>query len=223
MKTFKDTDALVTALADQVVNWIDEAIKERGAAHVVLAGGTTPKALHAVLSERSVPWEQVHVYFGDERCVGPEDPASNYRAAHETLLSKVAIPEEQVHRIRGEDFEAAVGPYGAILPARFDVTLLGMGEDGHTASLFPENEALDAGARVVYVDDSPKDPPERITLSLVALNASYHVAFMVTGAAKADALAEVMKPGAVLLPAARVEPLDGSVEFYVDEAAAAKV
>ncbi len=223
MTPYDDIETLVSALADRVEQWLAEAVSERGEAHLVLAGGSTPKALHAELTTRKIAWSQVRIYFGDERCVPPEHEDSNYRAAWESLLSKVPTPEGNVNRMRGEDFEAAVGPYGAVLPARFDVTLLGMGEDGHTASLFPGADSLDAGARVLYVDDSPKAPKERISLGLVALNTSRHVAFMVAGSAKADALAEVLHPGEHPLPAARVRPDDGTLDFFVDRAAAAKL
>lgn len=220
MTPFDDTASLVASLADRVEQWLAEAIAARGEAHLVLAGGSTPQALHAELAGRSIDWTKVQIYFGDERCVPPEHEDSNYRAANATLFSRIDIPEQNVHRMRGEDFAAAVGPYGAVLPARFDVTLLGLGEDGHTASLFPGSPALEAGARVLFVDDSPKPPAERITLGLVALNTSRHVAFMVTGAAKARAFAAVLSPEDDPLPAARVQPDDGTLEFFVDRAAA---
>lgn len=227
MRVFQDVDGLVAALADQVERWISEAVAERGEVHLVLAGGATPRVLHAELATRPMPWAKAHVYFGDERCVAPDDDDSNFRSANESLLSKVPVPTAQVHRIRGEEFEAAVVPYAALLPNRFDIVLLGMGEDGHTASLFPGTESLNATARVLFVDQSPKPPPCRITLGLTAINASRHVAFMVTGRGKADALAKALRQ--VLgtrgdeLPAALVKPVDGTLDFFVDAEAAGRL
>lgn len=219
----EDAQSLVVDLAGRIEEWVAEAVEARGAAHLVLAGGSTPQVLHARLAERALPWEALHIYFGDERCVPPDHPDSNYRAAHETLLSKVPIPESQVHRMRGEDFAHAVAPYEALLPERFDVTLLGMGPDGHTASLFPGAASLEASERVLYIDDSPKPPPERVTLGLSALDASNHVVMMVTGEGKADALAGVLHPGDAPLPAARLRPTEGTLDYFVDRAAASKL
>ncbi|MEO1482487.1 MAG: 6-phosphogluconolactonase [Myxococcota bacterium] len=218
MNVYGSVAELATALADSVEHWVADAVAARGSAHLVLAGGSTPAALHAVLAERELPWASVHIYFGDERCVPPDHGDSNYRAARETLLSQVAVPQENVHRMDGEAGAQGALAYRDLLPPRFDVVLLGMGEDGHTASLFPGRPSLNSDESVLFIDDSPKPPPERITLGFRPLNAARHVAFMVAGAGKADALEQIRR--GVPLPAGRVRPQDGTLTFYVDRAAA---
>ncbi|MEM6531365.1 MAG: 6-phosphogluconolactonase [Myxococcota bacterium] len=217
LKVFDSVADLSVALADSVQRWIAEAVEARGVAHVVLAGGSTPASLHAVLAERALPWDTLHFYFGDERCVPPDHSDSNYRAAQETLLSRVPVPEEHVHRMDGEAREQGARSYRAILPDRFDVVLLGMGEDGHTASLFPGLAAVESEETVLYISDSPKPPPERITLGLKPLNGARNVGFMVAGAGKASALSRVRD--GEKLPAARVKPDNGTLTFFADRAA----
>ncbi len=220
IRVFPDIASLVNSLANSIERWVDEAVAARGVAHVVLAGGSTPEALHEHLATRALPWSSIEFYFGDERCVPADDEDSNFRAAQESLLSKVPIRQEQIHRMRGEEGAEAVPQYQSEMPARFDVTLLGMGEDGHTASLFPNASSLDSPEHVIYIDDSPKPPPERVTLGLRAINASRHVAFMVTGLGKAPALAEVLADRDTNpLPAARVQPDDGTLTFFIDKSA----
>ncbi|MEM1091870.1 MAG: 6-phosphogluconolactonase [Pseudomonadota bacterium] len=222
VQVFTETPSLVAALADRIEGWVDEAITTRGKAHVVLAGGSTPQALHEQLAARALPWSSIDFYFGDERCVPADHEHANFRAAKKSLLSRVPVREAQIHRMRGEAGANAARDYENELPERFDVMLLGMGEDGHTASLFPNASSLESPERVIYVDDSPKPPPERITLGLRAINASRHVAFMVTGAGKAPALAQVLTQRVKdPLPAARVQPDDGTLTFFIDTSAAA--
>ncbi len=220
IQIYPEITSLTRSLADRLEGWIEEAVEARGVAHIVLAGGSTPAALHEHLATRSLPWSSMAFYFGDERCVPPDHADSNFRAAQESLLSKVPVGQEQIHRIQAEQGAAAAERYLGQLPDRFDVTLLGMGEDGHTASLFPEASSLDSLEQVLYIDDSPKPPPERITLGLRAINASRHVAFMITGAGKAPALAQVLSNGPTNpLPAARVRPDDGTLTFFIDTSA----
>ena len=202
---------------------IRSAVAERGACYLALAGGETPRGCYRQLAGdpylRSVPWDRVHVFWSDERQVPLDDPASNYGMAKTALLDLVPIPPGQLHPLIG-DPTAALG----LVPAtaggfpRFDLIHLGLGEDGHTASLFPGDPALEeqkAWARAVH---AVKPPPERITLTFPVLNAARAVLFLVQGEAKRRALKGVMA-GDPSLPASRVRPGDGELRFVVDRAA----
>jgi 6-phosphogluconolactonase len=211
---------------------------EHGRFTVALAGGATPRSLYALLATAAyrdrVPWAAVHLFFGDERCVPPDHPESNFRMVKESLLDQVPIPAAQVHRMQGEDprpdaaaaryedeLRAAFGLAGDELP-RFDLVLLGLGADGHTASLFPGSPALAERWRLVLPATVEGFVARRLTLTLPVLNAAARVAFLVAGRAKARALAAVVRgaPGDPALPAARVEPENGALLFFVDRAAA---
>ena len=232
---FPDADALSRAAAHRWIDLAGHTIATGGAFHVALSGGSTPKRLFGLLASPAfsarVDWARVHIYFGDERCVPPDHPDSNYRMACEALLDHVPIPAAQIHRIPGEaDPAAGAAAYTQTLTAhlprdsdgapRLDLLLLGMGPDGHTASLFPGTTALtETGqAAAVYVD---KFAAWRITLAYPLLNRSRHVMFLVSGADKAPALAEVLG-GRSDLPAAGIAPA-GELEWYLDEAAAASL
>lgn len=168
----------------------------RGGAHIALAGGTTPRRTYELLAAGHEDWAGVEVWFGDERAVGPDDPESNYRMASETLLAHGTGPE--VHRIEGErGAEEAAAAYASLLQERLplangipvlDVALQGLGPDGHTASLFPGNPAVEAKGICVPVHDAPKPPPDRITLTVPVLRAARSMVFLATGAEKAEAV-----------------------------------
>jgi 6-phosphogluconolactonase len=206
---------------------------------VALAGGGTPRRLFELLatppfSER-IPWERVHVFWGDERCVPPDDPGSNYRMAREALLDHVPLPTDNIHRVHGElDPETAAqayatelhGFFGAQWPV-FDLILLGMGDDGHTASLFPGSDALREKTRpVIGVTAQYQDrPARRVTLTPPAINAAREVMFLVVGASKAQTLQAVLK-GAFqphVLPAQIVQPTDGHLAWLVDGTAGRQI
>jgi 6-phosphogluconolactonase len=184
------------AAADRLQSAIEDARRTRRAAHVALAGGTTPRRTYELLASRIDDWTGVEVWFGDERAVGPDDPESNYRMASETLLADGTGPE--VHRIEGERGpEEAAAVYAVQLERRLpkddgtpilDFALEGLGPDGHTASLFPGNPAVDANGVCVAVHDAPKPPPDRITLTVPVLRAARSIVFLATGADKADAV-----------------------------------
>jgi 6-phosphogluconolactonase len=217
------------------------AVAASGRFAIALTGGSTPRALYALLADPAAPWRdalpwaRTHVFFGDERCVPPDHPDSNYGMARDALLAHVPLAPGNVHRMRGEDDpEAAARAYEADLRAslgpapRFDLLLLGMGPDGHVASLFPGSPALEDRARLVATTRAlPSAPPPhgpRITLTFPALEAAARVLFLVTGAAKAHAVARALsgESGSRAVPAARVRPPDGSVLWLVDRAAAAE-
>ena len=184
------------AAADRLQSAIDEARRARGTAHLALAGGTTPRHTYELLASRIDDWTGVEVWFGDERAVGPDDPESNFRMASETLLAGGSGPE--VHRIEGERGpEEAAAAYATELEERLptedgvpvlDLALQGLGPDGHTASLFPGNPAVEAAGICVAVHEAPKPPPDRITLTVPVLRAARSIVFLATGAEKADAV-----------------------------------
>ncbi len=226
----QDAGAVARAAGAVVASVLREAVSERGEASIVLAGGSTPKAMYAWLASGEagvVPWERVQVYFGDERCVGPEHADSNYRMASESLLSKVPA---RVCRIPGElGASRAASMYADLLPqvppgeAMFDVVLLGMGADGHTASLFPGHDFAGDAGKLVTTAEAPAGfaVKDRVSLTLGALGASRLVLAMITGADKAGTLSRVRKEraaGRAVLPMAMVRP--GGVRFVVDRGAA---
>lgn len=240
IETYSDTDALVTAAGDRLVDAITAAITARGVAHVVLTGGGTGIGLLKRVGEHSdqIDWTKVHIYWGDERFVPHDDDERNEKQAREALLDRVGIPESNVHPMAASDGEfgdaldAAAEAYSQVLieaggaeptPA-FDVHLLGMGPEGHVNSLFPDTSAVKETERmVVGVSDSPKPPPRRITLTLPAITRSREVWLVVSGAGKADAVAAAVggaKP--VDIPAAGAVGRDATV-WLLDEAAASKL
>jgi 6-phosphogluconolactonase len=202
------------------------AIQARGLFRLGLSGGGTPRPVYAQLAQTAdLPWEKVQITFGDERCVPPEDKDSNYRMARESLLDHAPIPAGNVFRIRGEiPPEEAARQYEALLSAvatRFgearyahDLLLLGLGEDGHTASLFPGSPALDETARNVIPAIGPKPPPQRVTMTYPLLNAARSVCF-VTGSRGKEAVLEGVLRGDQQYPAARVKPANGAVTWVI--------
>ncbi|HVV84645.1 MAG TPA: 6-phosphogluconolactonase [Kofleriaceae bacterium] len=217
------------ALADGAAAWIAralaDAIAARGMASLALAGGSTPRALHARLAARPIDWRAIAIWFGDERCVPPDDAASNYRMARESLLDALPIPPAAVHRIEGELAPAeAARRYQAQLAAAppLDVVVLGMGDDGHVASWFPGTPPFDPEA-LAATTDSPKPPPARVTMTPRTLAAAREVVLLVSGEAKAARLAEIhaqLRAGQPTLPAARVHGAGGPPRWFVDDAAA---
>ena len=219
----------VAALAEQVA-------RRRGRFAIALSGGSTPKTLYERLASDPVrsrmPWQAWEVFFGDERCLPPCDEQSNYRMAHQALLNRVSIPEAQVHRVRGESPPAAAAlayeeEIVAVLgsPPAFDLVLLGVGEDGHTASLFPGDPSVEEGQRLVTTSrlDGPGVP--RVTFTLRLINAAREVAFLATGAGKAEPVGHILSLPArdSSLPAGRVAPSSGRLHWFLSSDAAARV
>ncbi len=226
------------AAAWRVLEQSNSAIRERGRFTLALAGGSTPRRAYELLTDERlqprVDWPNVHVFFGDERMVPPDHPDSNYRMAYEALLSRVPIPPENVHRIEGVGDAAANASayesgmrelFGDVEWPRLDHVLLGMGDDGHTASLFPGTTVLDETRLWVAPNWVEKLGAWRVTLTAPAINAARHVTFMVTGAGKAARLREVLKGerDAARLPAQLIRPADGTLEWYVDREAASSL
>jgi 6-phosphogluconolactonase len=238
VRVFDDAEAVARAAAETFARLAHEAVEERGAFSVALSGGTTPRRVYELLAsddyKERVSWSKVHVFFGDERAVPPDHSESNYRMASEALLSRVNIPPENVHRIEGlgdaaanaSDYESIMrGFFGDAEWPRFDLVLLGMGDDGHTASLFPGTSALEESRAWVAPNWVEKLQAWRITLTAPAINAARRVIFLVTGTAKAERLHEVLNGARdpSRLPSQNIAPRDGTLEWYVDRAAAAKL
>ncbi len=218
-------------LAEAAATWtaqrITRAVAERRACYLALAGGETPRGCYERLArppyDTELPWRSVFVTWSDERQVPLDDPASNYAMAKAALLDHVPIPPEQVVPLVDDPTPALrrIPADGRGWP-RLDIIHLGLGEDGHTASLFPGSDALDEEQALVRViHDAPKPPPDRLTLTLPVLNAARAVLFMVQGASKHEALARVLRRDP-RLPAGHVEPVDGELHFIVDRAAAGR-
>jgi len=226
------------AVAEEAATWLAERCAggrtRPDSFSIALAGGSTPGTLHELIAappqRDRFDWRAWQVYFGDERACPPDDPASNYHFALETLLSRVAIGPDRVHRMRAEarDLDAAAAEYAQVLATtlppgpggapRLDCVFLGLGENGHTASLFPGTAALevvDAWATRGLADYEPYD---RITLTFPVINAAAAVAFLVVGASKGEALRETMAGAS---PAARVRPVAGELHWFLDATAAA--
>ena len=245
---FPDQEALAQAACSHFITLANQAIDERNHFSVALAGGSTPRAMYLLLSEEytnQIDWARVHVFWGDERCVPPDHKDSNYRMARESLLDHVPIPAENIHRIQAElpaekaatvyevvlhsIFETIVRNSKDSLPRTFDLLLLGIGTDGHTASLFPGTPALEEKRRWVLPVPHTEPPPPlitRISLTLPAINAARQVTFIVSGVGKATTLKEILStnpnsPHA--LPAARVNPSAGELLWLLDAAAASKL
>jgi len=215
--------ALVAKAAAHVRDAAAGAIAARGRFRIALAGGSTPRALYPALVE-GIDWARVQIFFGDERAVPPDDPQSNYRMARETLLDPAGVPAANVVRWRAEnpDLDAAARDYQAALVAGasapwLDLALLGLGADGHTASLFPGTSALAEEDRLAVAVDVPEMGTRRLTLTYPVLCGARDVCFLVTGREKAAALATVVEVGH--LPAARIVRRPGPVTIFCDQAA----
>jgi 6-phosphogluconolactonase len=242
MRVFRDSAELAAACATLFAQMARRCVSENGEFTVALSGGTTPREIHRRIaagdqaeSER-LPWDKIHVFFGDERCVPPDSPESNFRMAQETLFSQVPIPPANIHRMKGElepgsaaaEYEAELrrkfklGSQG--LP-RFDLLLLGVGPDGHTASLFPGTAALTEQQRLAVANYVPHLDAWRLTLTFPVLNHAACVLFLTTGEEKAPVVRAVFRPspGAAMCPARLVQPKSGWLRWFLDEAAASQM
>jgi 6-phosphogluconolactonase len=241
IEIFPDPDALALRAADMLAMAAQEGAAARGRFAVALSGGQTPKALYRMLARQQfsqkIPWRRVQLYWGDERCVPADDPASNYGAARETFIKHVPIPPANVHRMPGEeDPQKAADIYEAELrdlaakerpPSGvpvFDLVLLGLGRDGHTASLFPRSDALTVEDRFCVATQAPDGSP-RLTVTAPVVNAARRVWFYVSGADKAGMVAEVLEGlrAPLAVPAQGVAPVHGTLTWLLDEAAAAEL
>ena len=235
-----DLDTVSQEAARRFVAIVNDAIARTNRCTVALAGGSTPERLYRLLASDmyrdTIQWASLYLFFGDERCVPPDDHESNYRMARESLLDHVPVLPEQVFRMEGErdpqsaavTYDATLGDAFGLTPGRvphFDLILLGMGPDGHTASLFPHTDALQVVERLATANYVPKFDSWRLTLTYPVLDAATHVLFLVGGAEKADAVQQVLE-GAfdpAEYPAQGVRTPEGTVTFLLDAAAAGKL
>lgn len=238
LKIFEHVTALSLYAARHFVSVVDDALHERGYSSVALAGGSTPRQMYSLLAGdryiQKINWEQVHLFWGDERCVPPDHQESNYFIAKRILLDHVPIPQRNVHRIKGElapnqaaaEYERELRTFfsGATEP-QFDLILLGLGDDAHTASLFPGTDALSAQKEWVAANFVPKLQDWRITLTPPVINAAAQVTFLVAGMQKADSLQHVVKASYQpdLYPAQIVQPARGGPLWLVDRDAASLI
>jgi 6-phosphogluconolactonase len=236
VKVVPDAAALAQTTAEFIVTLAADAIRARGHFSIGLSGGSTPRRLFELLATDDfaprIDWANVHIFWGDERCVPPDHPDSNYQMAQVTLLAHVPLPEGNIHRMQGEiDPAQAAARYEADLRdffgterlPRFDLLLQGMGDDGHTASLFPGTAALSERDRWVVANHVQKLDAWRITLTVPVINAAAHVVFLVSGSSKAETVRAVLQgphqPNT--LPSQYIQPHDGQLLWMVDAAAAA--
>jgi 6-phosphogluconolactonase len=242
---FPDGGALTAAAAEHFVAAAAAAIDATETFSVALSGGSTPRALFTALASPEyasrIQWSAVHIFWGDERCVGPADADSNYRMARETLLDHVPVRAANIHRMRGEEgpaaaaeryerelraaFETPTGPPRSVPGARFDLALMGLGTNGHTASLFPHLQAVREQTRWVMAENVEVLKMWRITLTPVILNRSAEIVFLVTGKEKAAILRRVLYGARETddLPAQSIAPVDGRLRWMVDTAAASEL
>jgi len=237
-----DSQTWAAAAAELVHAVGQEAVRAKGQFLIALSGGTTPETLYRTLASPAFAdrfdWSRTTFFFSDERCVPPDDPRSNYALAHKTLFTPLKIRPSQVYRMAEEslDPEAAAHEYEQQLrlatktspsaQPSLDLILLGLGEDGHTASLFPGSPALRDNQRMIAVTQSPKDPPTRLTMTLGVINQASVILFLVAGAGKAGVVKAILDPKTEAerqLPAALVAPEEGRLIWLLDQAAASEL
>jgi 6-phosphogluconolactonase len=233
MRILPDFESLSQAAAELVMEQSKRAIEARGRFSLVLSGGSTPRLTYELLASEmfraSIEWKKVHIFWGDERCVPPDDPRSNERMAREAFLDHVSIPQEQIHPIRcasspqqsAQAYESTLKTFFGNHNPSFDTVLLGLGVDGHTASLFPGSPALKENKRWVVATHSGNEDFERVTLTPVLINRAMNVVFLVAGKEKARILREVTEDAAVgdPLPARLIRPAGGQLVWLVDKQA----
>lgn len=230
---FHDKAALTQGAADYVLQHAQTAIAQDKRCSLVLAGGSTPRPVYELLASppyaSRIDWSAVHVFFGDERTVPPNHVDSNYRMARESLLDHLPIPAAHVYRLRGEinphqaalEYDQALRQFFGLNPPTFDVVLLGMGDDGHTASLFPHTAALDETVHWVVANNVPQHDTWRLTLTPPILNQAAHVAFIISGLKKAARLQEVIN--GAHNPRNLPSQLIAATDWLLDQDAASKL
>ncbi len=224
-----------TDVAHGFSEYLRDFIRERDRVNISLSGGSTPKVVFEILAKQfkdQIPWERVHFFWGDERCVSPDDEQSNYRMTRKYLLDPLGIPSQNIHRIRGEEEpEAEAIAYEEVLKLnlpqerglpRFDMVILGMGDDGHTASIFPHQIELWHSPRICEVAVHPQSGQQRISLTGGIINNAEEVVFLVTGSSKAEKFREIVntEEGYKSYPAALVRPDSGKLNWFLDREAA---
>lgn len=236
VKIYETPDKVANAFAKELFRIISESTQKRF--DIALSGGETPKLLFRYLSSKYpdlIPWHRLHFWWGDERCVSPDDEESNYGSADMFLFSEIAIPVENIHRIKGEnDPDDEADSYSQQLREQlnnrnewpvFDLVMLGLGKDGHTASIFPDQMELLESDKICEVATHPESGQKRITLTGKVINNANRIFFLVTGKAKAKRVSQIMNnlKKAKKFPASYIAPLNGDLYWYLDEAAAERI
>jgi 6-phosphogluconolactonase len=232
IKVSPDVQELVIEAAERIIAAAERAVREKQSFSIALSGGHTPQGLFELLASKAfrprIEWEKVSIFFGDERCVGPDSPDSNFRMANLAMLSKVPIPANQIHRMRGEiDPQEAAKEYGELLKAKFgdgglDVILLGMGDDGHTASLFPHSAALQERKHRCVANYVDKFKAWRVTMTAPFINRAAAVIILAAGKDKSARVHEVLEGprDTERLPIQLIQPEAGTLTWLLDAAAA---
>ncbi|MEM7278466.1 MAG: 6-phosphogluconolactonase [Pseudomonadota bacterium] len=235
VQVYKDKEAISRQVATQTIELINSTLSIRPYVSIALAGGSTPKMLYSLLAtefKQDIPWDKLLVFWGDERYVPRDHEKSNYLMAKEAMLDHVDTPADQVFPMPTQPTNPNDGAasYAITLKeqlahtdGRFDLVLLGMGDDGHTASLFPGSPALEEEELMVVAAPAPVDPKQRLTLTYPAINNARNIYFLVAGADKAPGLCCAMEQASeiTVCPSGEVDPLDGNLIWFVDQAAAA--
>jgi len=232
IRIFSDYESLSLAAADLIAEQLRKSARDRGQVSLALSGGHTPRRAYELLSRDSykIPWPKVDLFWSDERCVPPDDPRSNERMVRETLIDLIPIPEKRVHLLRcagsprhsAEEYDIFLKRYFSENGNSFDIILLGLGEDGHTASLFPASAALSEAIRWAMEVQRPQEDFYRITMTFPIINRASLIIFLASGSQKARALAQVMDRSADI-PARLVQPINGQLLWLVDQEAAAEL
>jgi 6-phosphogluconolactonase len=236
VKIYPELKKLSRAVAGEIDKIVQSSLQQQF--HLALSGGNTPKKLFKILAEDykdKIPWERIHFWWGDERCVSPISDESNFKMANDLLFTQVPVPSKNIHRIKGENFpqeeaERYAGEISKNLLSRngfpvFDLILLGLGDDGHTASIFPDRMNLLDDSHITAVAEHPQTGQKRITLTGKVLNNANRVFFLITGENKALRISEIMnnEEAAKKLPANYIDPTHGELIWFLDEAAASKI
>lgn len=237
IQIFKDANSLAEGAAGKIIARMNEALREHGVCAVALSGGDTPRSVYRFLAsdqlKGQVDWTKVHLFFGDERLVPPDDPRSNFGMVRQELLARVPIPADNIRRVRGElppveaaqEYRDQLRSFFKEGTPRFDLILLGLGEDGHTASLFPGSDAMDETREPVAVVFAPGSKEQRVTLTLLVINNALEVLFLVSGRKKASIVRDVLTTNNPVryLPAKMVHPIHGTLHWMIDADAASQI
>jgi 6-phosphogluconolactonase len=233
IRILKSPQDLFEATAAEFIAQANAAVRARGKFTVALSGGSTPKSLFTLLATKlNVPWDKIYFFWGDERHVPPDDPESNYRMANEAMLSKVPVPSENIFRIHAEEKDAAeaalqyeqtLQQFFHLAPGefpRFDLIFLGLGPDGHAASLFPDSKALEERRRLVVSNWVEKFKTDRITFTFPVLDEAACVIFLASGPDKAAIVHQVLENSGANLPSQKIRPANGRLLWMLDSGAA---
>jgi 6-phosphogluconolactonase len=241
VQIFTTPEIMAQALAEEFYRYVNARLVTKNKLNLVLSGGNTPSLFFKYLSDfdqqkaNKMNWSKIHFFWGDERCVPPDHPESNYRTAHEVLLSKIRIPDANVHRIEGEnDPEAEVERYTSMLKKYvetkngtpiFDWIFLGIGQDGHTASIFPNQMKLLTSEKLCEIGIHPGTEQNRITLTGTVINMAKRITFIAAGESKQQVVSAIINRESISkhYPAAKIQPHNGSIDWYLDSLAADQI